>query len=226
MVEINADFTQRVVVETAAMEWRTSPSATVWRKRLALSGAEEAGVVTSIVRYDADSAFAEHGHPGGEEIFVIDGVFSDEHGDYPAGTFLLNPEGYRHAPFSKDGCVIFVKLCQYAGGGREKATVDTTALDWRPGPNDGTWFKPLYTQMGFPERIALIRMDAGAGPIPHDHPGGEELLVLDGALEDEDGSYPAGSWQRSPAGSAHHAPRSPDGCTFLVRQGFMTPVTG
>lgn len=219
-IQLNADFSQRVVVDSSALEWQASPSPTVWRKRLALSGGVESGIVTSIVRYDPDSAFDEHPHPGGEEIYVLDGVFSDEHGDYLAGTYLLNPESFRHAPRSKDGCVIFVKLCQYDGAGRDKRMINSTAMDWQRGPNPGTWFKPLYTQPGYPERIRLVRMDPGAGPIPHDHPGGEEIYVLEGAVEDENGRYATGTWIRDAAGSAH-APFTHTGCTMLVRQGFL-----
>jgi anti-sigma factor ChrR (cupin superfamily) len=222
-LHIRADFGAREVVDTGAMGWSASPSPSVWRKRLSLSGAAEAGVVTSIVRYDPDSAFPEHPHPDGEEIFVLDGVFSDQHGDYPAGSYVLNPESFRHAPRSKDGCVIFVKLRQYAGAQRERRVLDTNAMDWQRGPNPGTWMKPLYTQPGFPERVMLIRMDPGAGPISHDHPGGEEVLILDGAVEDQAGRYATGAWIREPAGS-RHAPFSRTGCTMLVRQGFLPPA--
>jgi anti-sigma factor ChrR (cupin superfamily) len=215
MTRINADLAQRVVIDTNALPWRASPSPSVWRKRLYLDGPQEAGVVTSIVRYDADSAFPVHDHPGGEEIFVLDGVYSDEHGDYPAGSFLLNPEGYRHAPFSKDGCVIFVKLRQYAGRDRRHVTLDTGALAWAPGRAEGVSVKPLYAQDGYPERISLLRVEAGAGPFPHDHPDGEEVFVLDGADEDEHGIHPAGTWIRSPPGS-RHAPWSRDGAELLV----------
>ncbi len=215
MTPINADLDERVVIDTNALPWQPSPSPTVWRKRLYLDGPEEAGVVTSIVRYDADSAFPVHDHPGGEEIFVLDGVYSDEHGDYPAGSFLLNPEGYRHAPFSKDGCVIFVKLRQYAGRDRRHVTLDTGALAWEPGRAEGVSVKTLYAQDGYPERISLLRIEAGAGPFPHDHPHGEEVFVLDGADEDEHGVYPARTWIRNPPGS-RHAPLSRDGAVLLV----------
>ena len=100
---INGDLTARVVVDTTRMPWTPSPSGTVWRKRVHLVGPAEAGQVTSIVRYEPDSTFHAHDHPDGEEILVLDGVFSDEHGDWPAGTYLLNPQGFRHAPFSRHG---------------------------------------------------------------------------------------------------------------------------
>ena len=110
---LNADLSVRAVMHGADMDWQASPSPTVWRKRFYRDGPTEAGIVTSLVRYDAGSTFPTHHHPDGEEIFVLDGIFSDEHGDYPAGTYLLNPDGTSHSPHSKDGCTLFVKLRQY-----------------------------------------------------------------------------------------------------------------
>ncbi len=214
---INADLDQRVVIDTAALAWQPSPSPTVWRKRLYLDGPEEAGMVTSIVRYAANSAFPAHDHPDGEEIFVLDGTFSDEHGHYPPGTYLLNPEGYRHQPFSEDGCVILVKLRQYAGRDRWHITLDTAAMDWQPSRVAGITIKPLYAQRGYPEQVSLFRVSAGTGPYPHDHPRGEEVYVLEGGFEDEQGSQSAGTWIRNPPGT-RHAPASRDGVVLLVWQ--------
>ena len=217
MIQVNADLAERVVIDTNALPWQPSPSPSVWRKRLYLDGPQEAGVVTSIVRYDADSAFPVHDHPGGEEIYVLDGTFSDEHGDYPAGSYLLNPEGFCHAPFSKNGCVIFVKLRQYAGRDRHHVTLDTGTLPWQPGWAQGVTVKQLYAQDGYPEQIRLLRFEPGSGPFPHDHTQGEEVFVLDGAFEDEHGNYPAGNWIRNPPDS-RHAPVSRDGAVVLVWQ--------
>src|SRR5690606_22216478 len=102
-------------VAGAELDWQPSPSPLVWRKRLFHAGAAEAGVVTSIVRYDAGAGLHAHGHAEGEEILVLSGTFSDERGDFGAGSYMLNPEGFRHAPSSREGCVLFVKLRQYAG---------------------------------------------------------------------------------------------------------------
>ena len=99
-----------------SMEWAPSPSGSVRRKRVHLVGPPESGQVTSVVRYEPHSRLPTHDHPEGEEILVLEGVFSDEHGDWPAGTFLLNPEGFRHTPFSEPGCVLFVKLRQFRAG--------------------------------------------------------------------------------------------------------------
>lgn len=83
------------------MEWTQTPSKTVTRKRLECKGAYEAGRVTSVVKYEAGSSFPEHPHPSGEEILVLEGVFSDQTGHHKQGSYLLNPEGFRHAPFSE-----------------------------------------------------------------------------------------------------------------------------
>ena len=109
---LNMDFEKRAVVETATQDWVASPMPGVWRKPLAREDLER-GHATSIVRYDPGASFSAHDHPQGEEILVLEGVFSDETGDYPAGTYFRNPEGFRHAPFSVEGCVLLVKLHQF-----------------------------------------------------------------------------------------------------------------
>jgi anti-sigma factor ChrR (cupin superfamily) len=214
---INGDLSIRAVVDTARMPWSPSPSGSVWRKRVHLVGAPEAGQVTSVVRYEPRSKFHSHDHPGGEEILVLEGVFSDEHGDWPAGTFLLNPEGFRHTPFSESGCVLFVKLRQFPGRDRRHAVVDTDALAWETGPAPGVARKPLYEQPGFADRIDLERWDPGAAPGTVAYEQGAEIFVLEGELADEAGSYPAGCWLRLPAG-ARHDPRSERGCTLYVKR--------
>ena len=189
------------------MEWASSPSGTVWRKRVHLVGPAEAGKVTSIVRYEPQSTFPSHDHPGGEEILVLDGVFSDEHGNWPAGTYLLNPEGFRHAPFSEPGCLLFVKLRQFPGHDRRHVVIDTNALEWESSGLAGVARKPLYKQAGVSDEMYLERWAPHSSPgmIVYEHGAG--LFVLDGEFIDEEGAYSSGSWLRLPAGYDHH-PRS------------------
>jgi anti-sigma factor ChrR (cupin superfamily) len=201
------------------MDWQASPSPTVWRKRLDWLGGERSRV-TSVVRYDAGSSFPAHDHPGGEEILVLEGTFSDEHGDYPAGTYLLNPPGFRHAPFSREGCVIFVKLHQYGGAGRSHVVVDSRTAAWTPGERPGVEVLPLYRDPGHPETVSLVRLAPGAAMPRTDCPGGAEVFVTEGTLEHGDGAYPVGSWLRLPPGSSLAA-RSPEGCTFYLKRGHL-----
>jgi anti-sigma factor ChrR (cupin superfamily) len=223
MTGLNDDFSQLAVMHTATMPWSPSPSETVWRKRVELSGPPEAGRVTSVVRYDADSAFAEHGHPEGEEIYVLEGVFSDEHGDYPAGSYLLNPEGFRHAPFSERGCVLFVKLRQYAGP-RPQVFINTRAVMWQPHDLPGVQVLPLYADDRYPEQIRLVRMDADVAVPTQTFPRGEEIFVIEGGFRDEHGRYETGSWVRYPPGS-RHTPQTDDGCTLYVKNGHLVPAS-
>jgi len=62
-----------------------------------------------LVRWAPGTKFNSHQHWGGEEILVLEGVFSDEKGDYPKGTWMRSPHLSAHHPFSKDGCLIYVK---------------------------------------------------------------------------------------------------------------------
>ena len=109
---LNMDFNQRVVINTQQAQWQASLQEGVWRKPLAREEAEH-GHATSVVRYEAGASFKRHAHPFGEEILVLEGTFSDENGDYSEGSYIRNPAGYSHSPFSEKGCVILVKLHQF-----------------------------------------------------------------------------------------------------------------
>ena len=216
--DLNGDLGARVVVDSAALEWVGSPSDTVFRKRLHRVGPAESGQVTSVVRYAPSASFPEHGHPEGEEFLVLEGTFSDEHGDFPAGSYVLNPEGVRHAPFSREGCTIFVKLRQYAGLERPHVVLDTLAGAWVAGEGPGVERQTLFADPRFPDATQLERFAAGAQAGLQHRNGGAEILVLEGTLQDEHGSYAAGTWIRLPDG-AQHSPRSESGCLLYVKTG-------
>ena len=108
-MQLNDDFSIRASQHTLTGAWVASPMPGVDRKLLDRIG-DEVARATSIVRYARGSHFSPHIHTGGEEILVLEGVFQDEHGDYPAGSYVRNPPQSRHTPGSKSGCTIFVKL--------------------------------------------------------------------------------------------------------------------
>ncbi|HKJ82594.1 MAG TPA: cupin domain-containing protein [Mariprofundaceae bacterium] len=199
-VNLNMDLAERVVIKAGDMAWRPSPAEGVERKPLARERAES-GHATSIVRYAAGARFASHTHPQGEEIFVLDGVFSDESGDYPAGSYIRNPAGSSHAPYSEPGCTLFVKLGQFAGGDHETVRIDTNRAAWLPGQGR-LEVMPLH-DFGV-EHTALVKWPAHERFTPHRHFGGEEILVLSGTFMDEHGAYPPLTWLRNPHMSQHH----------------------
>jgi len=219
-VELFADLNGRVVLNTKLMPWCASPMPGVERRMLDRCGAEVARA-TSIVRYAPGSHFERHVHGGGEEILVLEGTFSDELGDYPAGTYLRNPAGSSHAPFSAEGCTLLVKLQQMHPADQERVCLQTRHAPWLPGLVQGLEVMPLH---GFgSEHVALVRWAPGTVFQPHRHLGGEEILVLSGVFQDEAGTYPTGSWLRNPPGSVHR-PWSEPGCTIWVKTGHLPDV--
>jgi len=216
---LNLDFSKQVVIEAAQMAWIDSPSAGVLRKPLARSD-EEPGHVTSIVKYEKGASFTAHPHPMGEEIFVLEGVFSDETGDYGAGTYIRNPPGSQHTPFSKEGCTIFVKLNQFSEQDDQFVRTDTSTASWRQGIG-GLQVMPLHEFEH--EHVALVKWPAKEVFQAHRHFGGEEILVLSGEFCDEHGRYPTNTWMRSPHLSQHH-PFVENETVILVKTGHL-PIT-
>lgn len=220
---INGDMTKFVSVDTKSLKWQESPSGTVWRKRLHLVGPSEAGQVTSLVMYEANADFHAHAHPGGEEILVLGGTFSDERGDFTAGTYLLNPEGYEHTPFSKNGGVIFVKLRQYPGDNRSQIVVESQNKDWVQSSVDGISIKVLYSEHNYPEETSLQKWDSGASPGKLYYKEGAEILILKGSLQDEFGTHNEMTWLRYPPG-AEHKPSTLDGCEIYIKRGGVSSL--
>lgn len=213
---LNMDFSRRLVIETGEMPWQQSPAKGVWRKPLERE-AKESGHTTSIVKYEAGSKFSEHPHPLGEEIFVLDGVFSDETGDFGPGTYIRNPPGSAHAPFSLEGCVIMVKLNQFSHADTKQVRIDTRETPWLPGLG-GLQVMPLHDFEH--EHVALVKWPSHERFQPHRHFGGEEILVLSGEFQDEYGVYPKHTWLRNPHMSQHH-PFVDKETVILVKTGHL-----
>lgn len=150
-MNVNADFTLKAVMDTHALTWEPSPMAGVDRQALDSVG-DEVARASSLVRYAAGSGYSAHTHGGGEEILVLDGIFSDEH--------------------------------------------------------------------------ALVRWAPNTQFNPHVHPGGEEILVLQGVFHDEHGTYPQGTWIRSPRYSRHAPFTQSEGALIYVKTGHLDdPLT-
>lgn len=216
-MELRSDFQQRAVVIAGEEKWTASPMPGVDRLMLDRIGGEKARA-TSVVRYAPGSVFPEHVHDEGEEFLVLEGIFSDEHGDFGPGTYVRNPPGSSHSPGSEPGCTIFVKLRQFDPEDTIHVVIDTTAAAWSPGLVPGLEVLPLHSFST--ENVALVRWSAGTVFDRHSHPQGEEIFVIDGVFEDEFGRYPAGSWLRNPPASSH-APFSAEGCLIYVKTGHL-----
>ena len=222
-MNLNDDFTLRIVARAADAMWTPSPLPGVERRMLDRVG-DEVARATSLVRYAPGSRFDRHVHGGGEEILVLEGVFSDETGDYPAGTYLRNPPGSSHAPSSRDGCLLFVKLQQFDLADTQSVRIATRAEPWRPGLVPGLAVMPLHSHDGVD--TALVRWAPNTRFNTHAHPGGEEILVLDGVFNDEGGDYAAGTWLRSPRWSRHTPFTGPEGALIYVKVGHLGTAWG
>lgn len=215
-MKLHADLSERAIVFSEDLPWIDSPLPGVQRRMLERDG-EEVARATSIVRYAPGSYFSSHTHGGGEEFLVLEGVFSDEQGDYPIGTYVRNPVGSRHTPFSKDGCTILVKLWQMHPDDQQRVVMDTQKSNWIPGSANGLQVLPLHRHGT--ETVALMKWAAGTHLQQHSW-NGEEIFVLDGAFSDELGTYPKGTWIRNPSGSVH-TPFTRSGCVLYVKTGHL-----
>lgn len=218
-IHLNADFEQRVVIQPDDYVWVASPMPGVERMMLDRIG-DEVARATSIVRYKPFSEFSPHTHSGGEEFIVLDGVFSDEHNDYPAGSYVRNPIGTEHQPrIGKEGATILVKLHQFHADDKEQKVIDTNTRPWHQGLVDGLTVMPLH-EFGT-EHVALVKWAPNTQFNPHKHWGGEEIFVLEGTFHDEHGAYPKGAWIRSPHLSQHTPFTKDDGAVILVKTGHL-----
>jgi anti-sigma factor ChrR (cupin superfamily) len=213
---LNMDFGKTVFMLPGQYEWLASPAAGVARVPLERLSAES-GHKTSFVKFAPDSYFPAHAHPLGEEIYVLEGVFSDQFGDYPAGSYIRNPPGSAHKPFSKEGCTLFVKLDQFDANDSEKVVLRTEEQQWRPGIGS---LKVCPLHSFGTQSTALVLWPANEVFHPHVHWGGEEIVVITGMFTDEFGQYPAGSWIRSPHLSEHF-PRVKEETLILVKVGHL-----
>lgn len=216
-MRLNADFSLRAVVTPDEHDWVASPQAGVERVMLDRIGKEKARA-TSLVRYAPDSCFPHHPHPGGEEILVLSGVFSEDDRHYPAGWYLRNPPGSSHAPSSREGALIFVKLWQMQPDEQHSVRIDTRdPATWRR--QDGREVCPLFSNAF--EKVCLQRLS------PHqalnaDSGAGLELLVLTGTIIIDGQSCERGSWVRLPASQCAQITADVHGACVYLKTGHLT----
>lgn len=217
-MQINGDFSLRVALHADEIEWRSSPTPGVSRRMLDRIG-DEVARATSIVRYESDSRFPAHVHGGGEEFVVLEGVFQDEHGEYPAGTYVRNPPTSRHTPGSGPGCTILVKLWQFAPDDRTRVVIDTDKIGAVPeAGRPGVSVAPLFRDDR--EDVRLERWAADAA-VPLAWRGGAELFVLDGGFIEGGERFRRHSWLRLPGDGAATFDAGPQGAVVWIKTGHL-----
>ncbi len=154
---------------------------------------------TSVVRYAAGSHFSRHMHDQGEEFLVLSGTFSDEHGHYPCGTYVRNPPGTGHSPYSEAGCEILVKLRQFDAHDLAPIVVDTRRTElWCVDDKILGHYLPLHHFQS--ERVAMRKIAGGQTVSENVQAGGLEWFLVSGALILNGERIAAHSWMRFPVG--------------------------
>lgn len=213
-MELNADFSKRVVVHADDLEWVPSPMSGVDRRMLDRIG-DEVARATSIVRYAPGSHFSPHTHDGGEEFIVLDGVFQDEHGDFPVGSYIRNPPTSSHTPGASGGCIIFVKLWQFDPDDRTPVKIDMNKMGRvTSGERPNVSITPLFQDHR--ETVQLEYWDANSS-IMLGAPDGAEFLVISGSFEDSGDQLREQSWLRLPRGGKLNATAGPKGAKVWVK---------
>ncbi|MFK7929020.1 MAG: cupin domain-containing protein [Myxococcota bacterium] len=221
-MHLHADFRERVVLHTPDIAWVASPMAGVDRRMLDRIG-DEVARATSVVRYAPGSRFSSHVHGGGEEFIVLEGVFQDEHGDYPVGTYVRNPPTSSHTPGSEPGCTIFVKLRQFQPEDRRSVRVQMDAVARHTDPTTPDFESALL----FEDEFEKVQFQVWAPSAARDFvlDGGAELLVLDGEITQGGTHLGRHSWLRLPVGSRLDAVAGPAGARVWMKTGHLRSVS-
>lgn len=217
-MNVNNDFTKRVVMHGDSIEWEASPMKGVDRRRLDRVDADQ-DRVTTIVRYAPESKFSSHVHSGGEEFIVLDGVFEDDYGNWPAGSYIRNPPQSSHTPGSKQGCIIFVKLWQFHPDDRTFVHANRFKLGAIPEQDrPGVSVSPLYKDDR--ENVRFEQWAPGS-TIDIDSSGGAEVFVLEGGFEQGGDTLIKHSWLRMPVASELAAVAGSQGASVWIKSGHL-----
>ncbi len=220
-MKINAKFSEAVGIHTNELAWVPSPMAGVERRMLDRIGGEVARA-TSLVRYAPGSHFSAHTHSGGEEFIVLEGTFQDEHGDYPAGTYIRNPIGTQHIPRSDQGCTIFVKLWQFASDDDAQFALDLNDVKLIPLQGCAGILRACLHEVPN-ETVYLEQWQAGAQR-SFNEAGGAELLVLDGTIMWRGEKYVQHDWIRLPPGASEEVVSGTDGARLWLKTGHLRKI--
>ena len=204
---MNNDYEKRALIDTNQVQWQETEVENVYKKTLSIKDKEE----TSFIKLNEASFLNEISKINAVEIFVLEGIYVNEYGEFSEGTYLKLPKEDESLVKSEKGCIIFRKTNHFTQA--ENIIIDTNENQWLPGQGN-LEVMPLH------EQTALVKWPAGEKFIPHSHWGGEEIVVLKGIFIDEHGKYPKGCWIRSPHLSRHF-PYVNEETIIFVKTGHM-----
>lgn len=204
---MNSDYDKRALIDTNGLVWEKTEHQGVFKKTLALNMKEE----TALIKLEGNTSLNSSSQLNSAEIFVLDGIYINEFGEFPQGTYLHLPKEDEAFVRTTSGCIIFRKTNQSKD--EQQVIINTSNSEWLPGQGN-LEVLPLHTQ------TALVKWPKNERFIPHKHWGGEEIFVLKGTFMDEHGEYPHGSWIRSPHLSEHY-PYVDEETIIFVKTGHL-----
>lgn len=187
---MNDNYEQRALINTKDVIWAETSNKGVFKKQLSLKKDEE----TYLLKIEKNSKLNMENKINSVEIFVLEGTYVNEFGEFKSGTYLKLPLENEFFVSSIDDCIIFRKINHFKDN--EKIIIDTNLSSWLQG-HGNLQVIPLS------EQTALVKWPKNEKFIPHKHWGGEEIFVLKGRFMDEYGIYPKACWIRSPHLSQH-----------------------
>lgn len=217
--EINADCTKLVILRPDQMVWEGTDQTGVSRIILERVNDSLLGRETSLARLAPNTELTPEVLETRMEIFVVEGAFSDGHGEYEARTFIMNPPGTTFTGATREGCVIYVKRLNGFGGGGEPVAIDTSTADWTPFGQRVAEVIHFYKDDERDVTARVGKVFPNAQLMEHDHPGGEEVLILEGSFKDQFGEGLPGTWLRYPIGLAHAPSTGDEGALVYIRDG-------
>lgn len=204
---MNSDYDKRALINTATIEWEKTEQKGIFKKILSLNMEEE----TALIKMEEHSKVNENSQINNVEIFVLEGTYINEFGEFDKGSYLHLPKEDEAFVKTTIGCTIFKKT-NYSTNDQH-IIIDTSTSEWLPGQGN-LEVLPLDIQ------TALVKWPKNERFIPHKHWGGEEIFVLQGTFMDEHGKYPQGSWIRSPHLSEHY-PYVDEETIIFVKTGHL-----
>lgn len=217
--EINSDCTELVILRPDEMVWENTGQTGVSRTVLERLNSDKLGRETSLVRLAPNTRLPPEVLSTRIEIFIVDGTFSDGHGDYGPQTFIMNPPGSTYSASTRDGCLLYVKRLNGFSGDEERVTIDVRSAERTPFGHRVAEVVHFYKNDERDVTARVGKVFPNAQVMEHDHPGGEEVLILEGMFKDQFGDGTPGTWLRYPIGLAHAPYTEDEGALIYIRDG-------
>jgi anti-sigma factor ChrR (cupin superfamily) len=100
-------------LDATALQWQ--PSDAPGFDIVTLFENPSTGESTALMRVEAGARTGSHSHDLFEEIYVLDGEFSDEERTYQRGQYCVRSPGTLHTAASEQGCIVMLIYRDTAG---------------------------------------------------------------------------------------------------------------